>query len=61
MLYPFTCKNCGEFELNLKMSEIPLKECPNCGSEKVERVFVATQSIWKTSGAFSKTFHRNCE
>ena len=59
MLYPFNCENCGEIELELKPSQIPLKECPNCGSEKIERVFSATPSLWKTSGAYSKAKHGN--
>jgi putative FmdB family regulatory protein len=59
MLYPFNCENCGEIELNLKPSQIPLKECPNCGSEKIERTFSAIPSLWKTAGAYSKAKHGN--
>ena len=58
MLYPFNCENCGEIELNLKPSQIPLKECPNCGSEKIERVFKSSvPSLWRCSGAYSKSNH----
>jgi putative FmdB family regulatory protein len=58
MFYKFNCEQCGEIELNLKMSEIPLKQCPNCGCEKIERVFTATTSVWRCSGAFSKVNHK---
>jgi len=57
MLYPFNCENCGEIELNLKPSQIPLKECPNCGSEKIERIFTVVESIWNCRGAHSKADH----
>ena len=58
MIYQFKCEKCGELELNLRMSEIPLKECPNCGCAKIERIFSGVTSIWKTTGAYSKQYHR---
>lgn len=61
MIYPFKCKKCGEFELKLKMSEIPLKKCPHCGSKKVERIFTVVDSIWKVGGAYSKQNHGKSE
>lgn len=59
MYYKFECKNCGEFEIKLKMSEVPLKQCPHCGGQEVQRVFDSgILSIWKTDGAHSKSYHR---
>lgn len=52
--YEFKCPNCGEVEFNLKMSEIPLKECPKCKSDKIVRVYKPIASIWKCGGAFGK-------
>lgn len=52
--YEFKCDKCGDIEFNLRMSEIPLKECPKCGSVKIVRVFKPVPSIWKCSGAFGK-------
>jgi putative FmdB family regulatory protein len=58
MFYQFNCETCGEIELDLKMSDIPLKQCPECGNEKIERTFkVGTVSIWHCDGAFSKQNH----
>lgn len=57
MTYPFNCKICGEIELELKPSQIPLKECPICGCKEIERIFQPIQSLWKCSGAYSKSNH----
>jgi putative FmdB family regulatory protein len=57
--YNYNCKNCGNMALELRMSEVPLKECPKCGSEEVVRNYGATNNIWKTDGAYSKRNHKN--
>lgn len=56
-IYNFKCKTCGEIELNLKFSDIPLKKCPICCSLNIERIFSPINSMWKTNGAYSKTNH----
>jgi len=57
MIYQFNCEVCGEIYLNLKMSDIPLKECPDCGCKNIERSFAPTISLWKCDGAYSKQNH----
>jgi len=52
--YEFKCETCGEIELELKMSQIPLKQCPKCGNEKIERVFGSVGVVWNCSGNFGK-------
>jgi len=56
-IYNFKCQTCGEIELNLKPSDIPLKQCPNCNNLKIERIFNPILSMWKTDGAYSKNNH----
>ncbi|MGE5327999.1 MAG: FmdB family zinc ribbon protein [Deltaproteobacteria bacterium] len=53
-LYTFICEKCGEIELNISMKDIPLKECPKCGSKNIQRKFRPTVSIWKCDGACGK-------
>lgn len=54
MIKAYTCPNCGEFDIDRKLSEGKLRECPHCG-EKVKRVWTPTLSIWKADGAFGKS------
>jgi putative FmdB family regulatory protein len=58
MRYPFICENCGEFEFEVKISDMPLKKCPHCNDEKIERVFKPITSIWKCDGTFSRPNHK---
>lgn len=53
MTYPFVCESCGEFELELKPSQIPLKQCPRCKGDKVERVFHPVKTVYKTGGFYT--------
>lgn len=39
MRYLFNCKNCGDFEINMSHTELPLEKCPTCGEENPERIF----------------------
>lgn len=54
MTKTYKCETCGKFDVEVKMSDPELKECPTCGKE-VQRIFMPTPSIWKTSGAFGKS------
>jgi putative FmdB family regulatory protein len=53
--YKYKCENCGEFEIEMPMSEYkPLESCPTC-SGKVERVIgIPMAMIFKGEG-----FHIN--
>ena len=54
MIKAYRCPNCGEFDVDLKLSDGELQECPTCSSA-VKRVWTQTPSIWKTDGAFGKS------
>lgn len=54
MIKAYKCPICGEFDIDRKLSEGELENCPSCG-EEVKRVWSPTISIWKTDGAFGKS------
>ncbi|HHV65432.1 MAG TPA: hypothetical protein GXX46_10230 [Peptococcaceae bacterium] len=54
MIKAYKCPMCGEFEVDRKLSEGELENCPKCNN-KVKRVWTPIPSIWKTSGAFGKS------
>lgn len=58
MIKSYKCPSCGEFDVDLKLAEGELENCPTC-NERVKRVWSATPSIWKTSGAFGKSTAAN--
>lgn len=50
--YQYRCKKCGhEFEKIQRMSDEPLKECPQCGS-RVQRVLGRVGIVFKGSGFY---------
>jgi len=53
MYYKYYCNKC-EKEVEVKMSykDLPLKNCPECNSEDVERVYSSVGQVWKTSGSY---------
>jgi putative FmdB family regulatory protein len=56
--YEYLCQSCGHrFETWQKMSDEPLKECPECGKE-IRRVLFPAGIVFKGSG-FYVTDHGN--
>ncbi len=54
--YGYKCKSCGhEFEILQKMSDAPLKTCPNCGGELQKKMYAAGV-IFKGSGYYSTDY-----
>ena len=52
--YEYACQNCGtELVHDQKMSEDPLKTCPNCGKDELERLVSRTSFSLKGSGWYS--------
>ena len=54
MEYTYKCQKCGEFQVECKITEKAIKECPKCG-QPVTRVYKPAAVIWKCSGAFGKS------
>ncbi|NLX88910.1 MAG: zinc ribbon domain-containing protein [Syntrophomonadaceae bacterium] len=55
-IYEYRCQNCGEFERMQKISEEPLKNCPNCKGE-VQRLVSRSVGIAFKGPGFYKTDH----
>ena len=50
-IYEYRCPACGhEFEVMQKMSEAPIKLCPQCGAEEVKKLVSTTAFVLKGSG-----------
>ena len=50
-IYEYQCQSCGhELEKLQRMSEIPLKDCPDCGESELQRLVSAAGFRLKGSG-----------
>lgn len=57
--YDYKCKDCGfKFEKFQKMTEEPLKVCPECGGEAKRLIGAGAGPIFKGSG-FYQTDYKN--
>jgi putative FmdB family regulatory protein len=53
-LYEYACRNCGhQFEARQKMSDDPIKTCPNCQQDTVERLVSRSSFALKGSGWYA--------
>jgi putative FmdB family regulatory protein len=58
-VYTYRCGECGsEFERQQSFNEPPLKKCPVCGKEALQKVFTPVGIVFKGSGFYS-TDHRS--
>jgi putative FmdB family regulatory protein len=53
-IYDYECENCGRFEKMQRISEEPLKECPNCHGQVHRMISKNVGIVFKGSG-FYKT------
>jgi putative FmdB family regulatory protein len=54
MIYTYKCAKCGEFEIRLKVAELPLTHCPKCEGGEIERVYKPISAVYKCGGFYSK-------
>jgi putative FmdB family regulatory protein len=55
--YEYQCKNCGhELEAMQKVSDDPLKKCPNCGKSQLQRLMSAPVFRLKGGGWYETDF-----
>ena len=51
--YEYECKSCGHgFEVFQAMSDMPIKDCPECGKEVRRLIFGGAGVIFKGSGFY---------
>lgn len=59
-IYEYACTACGhQFEEWQKMSDPPVRVCPQCGQEKVERLISRTSFQLKGGGWYSDLYSSN--
>lgn len=50
-IYEYRCPDCGhEFESMRRISDDPLKECPECGKQEVKKLISRTSFVLKGGG-----------
>ena len=55
--YEYACDKCGhEFEREQRITEDPVKTCPECRSRKVRRLISNTSFVLKGSGWYSDLY-----
>ena len=55
--YEYACDKCGhEFEREQRITEDPVKTCPECKSRKVQRLISATSFVLKGGGWYSDLY-----
>ena len=58
-IYSYRCDHCGlQFDKRQKFSDEPLKVCPECGEEKLRKLYLPVGIVFKGSG-FYATDHRS--
>jgi putative FmdB family regulatory protein len=54
-IYEYKCAKCGVVEVTQRITESPLKKCPNCKS-KVERLISHSSFVLKGSGWYATDY-----
>ena len=56
-IYEYACGKCDhEFEANQRITEDPIKTCPECRSRKVKKLISRTSFVLKGSGWYSDLY-----
>jgi len=56
-IYEYLCEKCGhEFEREQRITEDPVKKCPECRANKVRRLISRTAFVLKGSGWYSDLY-----
>ena len=56
-VYEYACEKCNhEFEVEQRISDEPVRTCPNCRARKVKRLISRTSFVLKGSGWYSDLY-----
>lgn len=56
-IYPYVCSSCGhEFDLLQKVSDDPLRQCPDCGEDSLRKKLTAAAFHLKGTGWYETDF-----
>ena len=59
-IYEYACQDCGHlFDVLQKMSDDPLKECPECGQHELKKLVSAPNFRLKGSGWYETDFKKD--
>ncbi|NND45315.1 MAG: zinc ribbon domain-containing protein [Xanthomonadales bacterium] len=59
-IYEYRCRDCGhELERLQKMSDAPLRDCPSCGEQGLQRLISAAGFRLKGSGWYETDFKKD--
>ena len=59
-IYEYACKSCGHrLDALQKMSDAPLKQCPDCGEETLKRLVSAPRFRLKGDGWYETDFKKD--
>ena len=53
-VYAYQCANCGvQFERQQKFTDPPVKKCPECRKNRVQKVILPSRIVFKGSGWYA--------
>ncbi len=56
-IYEYACEKCkSEFEVEQRITDDPIKTCPDCRSRKVKRLISKTSFVLKGGGWYSDLY-----
>jgi putative FmdB family regulatory protein len=56
-IYEYACENCdSEFEVEQRITEDPIRDCPHCSSNQVKRLISKTSFVLKGGGWYSDLY-----
>jgi putative FmdB family regulatory protein len=59
-IYEYSCESCGhQLEKLQKMSDDPLKDCPNCGKPQLKKLISAAGFQLKGTGWYETDFKKS--
>lgn len=59
-IYEYACQKCGhQFDALQKVSDAPLRKCPECGALRAKRLISAPQFRLKGTGWYETDFKKN--
>jgi len=55
-IYEYRCENCGTFEITQRITDKPLRRCPNCKKGKVTKLISSSSFQLKGSGWYQTDY-----
>lgn len=59
--YEYQCPNCGVFERFQRMTEKPIRSCPDCGSKVTRLIGSGAAVLFRGSGFYETDYKRKAD